>query len=86
MKIAAAHAIADVIKDDEVNADYVIPKPTDYTVYREVAVAVSQAAVKTGIARVKRSPEWVREHFQELHDFYFKNEDPMIDKRKIGKK
>jgi malate dehydrogenase (oxaloacetate-decarboxylating) len=83
MKVAAAHAIADIVKEDELNEEYIIPSPTDYSVYREVAVAVSQAAIKTGVSRIKRSPEWVREHFQQLHDFYFKNEDPLIDKRQF---
>ena len=82
MKVAAAHAIANIVKDDELNEDYIIPSPTNYSVYREVAVAVAQAAIKTGVSRVKRSPEWIRENFQKLYDYYFNNEDKMIDTRK----
>lgn len=81
MKVAAAHAIANIVTEDQLNEDYIIPSPTNYDVYKETAVAVSQAAIKTDVHRIKRSPEWIREHFQKLYDFYFKNEDPMIDKR-----
>lgn len=82
MKIAAAHAIANIIKDEDLNEDYIIPSPTNYDVYREVAVEVAQTAIKTGVSRIDRKPDWIRENFQKLFDFYFQNEDPLIDKRK----
>ncbi len=52
MKIAAAQAIADLISDDELNADYVIPAPFDPRVANSVAKAVAEAAVKSGVSRI----------------------------------
>jgi malate dehydrogenase (oxaloacetate-decarboxylating) len=51
MKIAAAQAIADVIHEDDVRADYIIPSVFDRRVAQAVAAAVSQVAVETGLAR-----------------------------------
>ncbi len=51
MKIAAAKAIASLITDEELNADYIIPSPFDKRVAAEVARAVSCAAKETGVAR-----------------------------------
>ncbi|HEX3044358.1 MAG TPA: malic enzyme-like NAD(P)-binding protein, partial [Bacillota bacterium] len=51
MKVAAAQAIASLITDAERNAEYVIPKPFDRRVVPQVALAVAQAAMKTGVAR-----------------------------------
>ena len=52
LKIAAAKAIAGVIKDDELTADYIIPKAFDPRVKDAVAAAVAQAARDTGVARI----------------------------------
>lgn len=54
MKIAAAYAIASIISDDELREDYVIPKPTDPRVVPTVALKVAEAAMKTGVARIKK--------------------------------
>jgi len=51
MKIAAAYAIAELVKDDERKADYVIPSPFDPRVAKAVAAAVAAAARKSGVAR-----------------------------------
>jgi malate dehydrogenase (oxaloacetate-decarboxylating) len=51
MKVAAAKAIADVISEEELHADYVIPSVFDRRVATAVAAAVSQAAHDTGLAR-----------------------------------
>ena len=48
MKIAAAYAIADIISENEVRPDYIIPSVFDRRVSKAVAAAVSQAAVETG--------------------------------------
>jgi len=53
MKLAAAHALANLISDDELNEDYIIPKPFDKRVAPAVAKAVAQAAIDTGVARIK---------------------------------
>ena len=52
MKIAASEAIAAIIKDDELNEDYIIPDAFDERVARNVAKAVSKAAIKSGVARI----------------------------------
>ena len=53
MKLAAAHAIADVIPEDELHPDYIIPSVFNRRVAEEVAEAVAAAAVATGVARRK---------------------------------
>ncbi|MDD5987536.1 MAG: NAD-dependent malic enzyme [Eubacteriales bacterium] len=52
MKIAAAHALANLIADDELSADYIIPKAFDPQVGPTVAAAVAQAARDSGVARI----------------------------------
>ena len=52
MKIAAAHAIAALIPDDALCADYIIPAAFDPRVREAVAKAVSGAAVRSGVARL----------------------------------
>jgi len=52
MKIAAAYAIASLVSDAELNAEYVIPAPFDDRVKDTVAKAVAAAAVKSGVARI----------------------------------
>lgn len=53
MKIAAAYAIANYIKQEDLNEDYIIPSALDKKVTSCVAKAVSEAAIKTGVARIK---------------------------------
>lgn len=53
MKIAAARALAAVISDDELAEDYIIPKPSDSRVREAVSKAVAEAAIRTGVARIK---------------------------------
>lgn len=52
MKLAAAHAIAGVIGEDELREDYIIPDAIDPRVAKAVAEAVAEAARKTGVARI----------------------------------
>src|SRR3954470_7997260 len=54
MKLAAAHAIARTIRDDELHADYIIPSVFNRRVAEAVAEAVAAAAVDTGVARRDR--------------------------------
>ena len=51
MKVAASHALATVIPDDELSADYIVPSVFDRSVAPTVARAVSEAAVAAGVAR-----------------------------------
>ncbi|SDB94508.1 malate dehydrogenase (oxaloacetate-decarboxylating) [Pelagirhabdus alkalitolerans] len=53
MKTAAVHAIANLISRSELTSDYVIPNPFDKRVSEAVAQAVSDMAVKTGVARTR---------------------------------
>lgn len=52
MKVAAAYAIANIITDEERNAEYIIPNPFDKRVAKVVAEAVAKAARDTGVARI----------------------------------
>ena len=52
MKVAAAHALAELISDEELSADYIIPKAFDPRVGPAVAKAVAQAARDSGVARI----------------------------------
>ena len=52
MKVAAAEALANLIADDELNADYIIPAAFDERVGPTVAKAVAEAARKDGVARI----------------------------------
>ena len=52
MKMAAAEALAGLISDEELSADYIIPKAFDKRVGPAVAKAVAEAARKSGVARL----------------------------------
>ena len=52
MKMAAAQALADLISDEELSADYIIPKAFDPRVGKAVAAAVAKAARESGVARI----------------------------------
>ena len=52
MKMAAAQALADLVSDDELSADYIIPAAFDKRVGPAVAQAVAEAARKSGVARI----------------------------------
>ena len=52
MNMAAAKAIASLVSDEELRADYIIPAPFDKRVAPAVAKAVKEAAIKTGVNRI----------------------------------
>ena len=52
MKVAAAYAIAGLVSDQELNAEYILPAAFDERVKDAVANAVAEAAKKSGVARV----------------------------------
>ena len=52
MKIAAAYAIASLVGEDELNADYILPHAFDPRIMNTVAEAVAEAARKDGVARI----------------------------------
>ena len=60
MKVAAAYAIAGLVKDSELREDYVLPDVFDPRVAPAVAAAVAKAAMDSGVARLKVDPETIR--------------------------
>lgn len=52
MKVAAAYALASLVSDEELNADYILPAAFDPRVKDTVAAAVAEAAKKSGVARI----------------------------------
>lgn len=62
MKLAAARAIAGLIPREELTEENILPKALDKRIAPEVAYAVAQAAIETGVARKAITPEEVREH------------------------
>ncbi len=52
MKTAAAKAIASLVSDEELNADYILPMAFDKRIGSTVAKAVAEAAKKSGAARI----------------------------------
>ena len=66
MKMAAVEAIASLVSPEDLHVDYVIPEPFDPRVAPAVAAAVAQAAIKTGVARVKVELETIQIKTKEL--------------------
>jgi malate dehydrogenase (oxaloacetate-decarboxylating) len=54
MKLAAAHALAEIVSKNELSEEYIIPSMFDKRVAEAVASAVAESAVKCGLARRKR--------------------------------
>ena len=54
MKLAAAHALADIVSDSELSEEYITPSMFDPRVVTAVSTAVADAAVRTGVARRRR--------------------------------
>lgn len=52
MKVAAAYAIASLVRDEELSVDYIIPSALNKEVGAVVAEAVAQAARESGVARI----------------------------------
>ncbi|MDR6999097.1 malic enzyme-like NAD(P)-binding protein [Neobacillus niacini] len=65
MKLAAIYAIADLISDIELHADYVIPDPFDPRVAAHVAAAVASAAMETGVAQRSINVEEIKQRLLE---------------------
>ena len=55
MKLAAANAIAGVVDDTHLNADYIIPSVFDTAVAKKISESVQAAAYKTGVAQSRQS-------------------------------
>ncbi len=66
MKMAAVYAISDIVTEDELSPEYIIPGPFDPRVAPAVAANVAKAAQASGVARVKVLPEEVSKRTVEL--------------------
>ena len=66
MKIAAAHAIAELVTGNDLTADYLIPDSLDLRVPPKVAAAVATAAIETGVARVPLDPSQIEARCRDL--------------------
>jgi malate dehydrogenase (oxaloacetate-decarboxylating) len=66
MKIAAAHAIAELVDDTELSTDFLIPDSLDLRVPPRVAAAVAAAAVTGGLARNPIDPREVEMRCRDL--------------------
>ncbi len=62
MKIAASHAIADLVGPKDLKPECIIPNMLDFRVPVAVAKAVAMAAMQTGVARLKVDPEVIAEN------------------------
>ena len=74
MKVAAARAIADVINEEELSEEYVIPSVFDRRVAEAVAAAVGEEAKRAGIARTENDLGM---------DFSAVLETPGVDRRRL---
>ena len=52
MKMAASFAIASLVSDEELNAEYILPMAFDERIGKTVAQAVAKAAKDSGVARI----------------------------------
>lgn len=52
MKMAAVYALANLVSDEELNPEYILPKAFDIRIAPAVAAAVADAARKSGVARI----------------------------------
>jgi malate dehydrogenase (oxaloacetate-decarboxylating) len=67
MKIAAAYAIADIVDENELRPEFVIPQAFDLKIAPKVASAVARSAIETGVARKRDvTPEMVEKHTKDL--------------------
>ncbi len=67
MKMAAAYAIAELVGEEKLKPEYVIPEAFDLRIAPKVAAGVAKAAIDTGVARRKDvTPEMVEEHTKKL--------------------
>jgi len=66
MKVAAAYAIAELVADNELTNDYIIPRPFDLRIAPNVAKKVAEAAIRTGVARLNIDPVQVEKNAIEM--------------------
>jgi len=79
MCLAAAEALADLVSEDELNEDHIVPNIFDFRIAPALAAAVARAAVHSGVARIPVDPEEVRAR---LEHFIYEGEFPTPPKAK----
>ncbi|WP_053958514.1 NAD(P)-dependent malic enzyme [Sulfobacillus thermosulfidooxidans] len=80
MRVAASVALANLVRDDELRDDYIIPQAMDRRVAPAVAKAVAQAALNTGVAQsTDVDPNWVEKHCRELVSQVLGQEDKILE-------
>ncbi|MHA2249127.1 MAG: NAD(P)-dependent malic enzyme [Candidatus Kariarchaeaceae archaeon] len=82
MKVAAAHAIASMTPDEELNPMKVITKPTDPLLMPTEAAAVAQAAIDDNVARNDITKQEVYEMTLKRLEYYNKTAGKMVPSRK----
>src|SRR5205085_1694443 len=68
MKLAAAERLASLVTDQELEEGQIIPLAMNYDVAPALAAAVAQAAMDSGVARLRVDPQIVTQH---CHDFIY---------------
>jgi len=67
MKMAAAYAIAELVSEEELKEDFILPNAFDLRIAPKVASYVAKAAIETGVARkTDVTPEMVEKHTKEI--------------------
>ncbi len=76
MKLAAARAIASLVKKEELKNGQVVPKPMDLDVHVGVAKAVAKAAIETGEARKSVDPDLVADR---MRGYLYEGESALVE-------
>jgi malate dehydrogenase (oxaloacetate-decarboxylating) len=66
MKLAAAYAIAELVPDNDISDDFIIPRPFDLRIAPNVARKVAEAAIKTKVARINIDPAEIQRNAAEM--------------------
>lgn len=76
MLVAAAYAMADVLHDDELSVDKVIPEILDFRISPAIAKAAAEAAIKTGVARMDVDPEVI---YSKTLEYVYEGDNATLD-------
>ncbi|MCY3411848.1 MAG: hypothetical protein INQ03_09470 [Candidatus Heimdallarchaeota archaeon] len=82
MKVAAAHAIASMVPDEELSPEKIITSPVDPLLIPTEAAAVAGAAIKDGVARELYTPEEVYEMTVQRLEYYKATAGKIVATRK----
>jgi malate dehydrogenase (oxaloacetate-decarboxylating) len=68
MKLAAAQRLASLVSDRDLENGQIIPQAMNFDIAPALAAAVAQAAMESGVARLRVDPQVVAQH---CHDFIY---------------